>query len=68
MNFLQTKPHVKSMNINYYHLFYTVNKNLVGKENEVENEISDKSFQTFHPKKRESRTEVDPNLAVQKRI
>ena len=26
MNFLQTKPHVKNMNINYYDLFYTVIK------------------------------------------
>ena len=27
MNFLQTKPKVKSMNIKYYVLFFTVNKN-----------------------------------------
>ena len=27
MKFLQTKPQVKNMNINYYDLFYTVIKN-----------------------------------------
>ena len=35
MKFLQTKPHVKNMNINYYDLFYTIVKN---KEN-----VDDKS-------------------------
>ena len=33
MKFLQTKPPVKNMNINYYDLYYTVIKNR--KENEV---------------------------------
>ena len=27
MKFLQTKPHVKNRNINYYDLYYTVIKN-----------------------------------------
>ena len=33
MKFLQTKPEVKSMNINYYDLYYTVIEN--GKEKEI---------------------------------
>ena len=32
MNFLQTKPQVKNMNINYYDLYYTVIKNGDDKE------------------------------------
>ena len=32
MKFLQTKPSVKNMNINYYDLFYTVIKNRDDKE------------------------------------
>ena len=32
MKFLQTKPQVKNMNINYYDLYYTVNKNRDEKE------------------------------------
>ena len=32
MKFLQTKPQVKNMNINYYDLFYTVIKNRYKKE------------------------------------
>ena len=40
MKFLQTKPHIKKVNINYYDLYYTVNKNRDGKEimNDEENE------------------------------
>ena len=37
-DFLQTKPQIKSMNINYYDLYYTVNKNRDGKEEEEEEE------------------------------
>ena len=33
MNFLQTKPQVKNMSINYYDLYYTVIKNRGEKEN-----------------------------------
>ena len=33
MKFLQTKPQVKNMNINYYDLYYTVSKSR--NENEV---------------------------------
>ena len=33
MNFLQTKPQVKNMNINYYDLYYTVIKVRVGNKN-----------------------------------
>ena len=33
MKFLQTKPQVKSMNINYYDLYYTVIKNRIDKKN-----------------------------------
>ena len=36
LKFLQTKPHVKNMNINYFDLYYTVNKNRDGKEEEDE--------------------------------
>ena len=32
MKFLQTKPQVKNMNINYYDLYYTVVKNRDDKE------------------------------------
>ena len=32
MKFLQTKPEVKNMNINYYDLYYTVIKNRKEKE------------------------------------
>ena len=32
MKFLQTKPQVKNMNINYYDLYYTVIKNRDDKE------------------------------------
>ena len=32
MNFVQTKPQVKNMNINYYDLYYTVIKNRYEKE------------------------------------
>ena len=43
MKFLQTKPQVKSMNVNYYDLYYTViknrNENHIGKEDI--NDISD---------------------------
>ena len=42
MNFLQTKPQVKNMNINYYDLYYTVIKNRDEKEivdNKYENHI-----------------------------
>ena len=44
MNFLQTKPQIKSMNINYYDLYYTViktrdeNKN---KDSQYENDEND---------------------------
>ena len=33
MNFLQTKPEDKNMNINYYDLYYTVIKNRNDKDN-----------------------------------
>ena len=36
MKFLQTKPQVKNMNINYYDLYYTVNKNR--KKRDIEEE------------------------------
>ena len=39
MNFLQTKPQVKNMNIKYYDLSYTVNKNRKEKNNEEQKEI-----------------------------
>ena len=32
MKFLQSKPHVKSLNIKYYDLYYTVIENRVDKE------------------------------------
>ena len=44
MKFLQTKPQVKNMNINYYHLYYTVikvrdeNKDI---DNQYENDYND---------------------------
>ena len=41
MKFLQTKPQVKNMNINYYDLYYTVIKNRGAKEildNKYEND------------------------------
>ena len=44
MKFLQTKPQVKNMNINYYDLYYTVikvrdeNKNI---DNQYENDYND---------------------------
>ena len=44
MKFLQTKPQVKNMNINYYDLYYTVIKNR--KENEVVNIEND--YKNFH--------------------
>ena len=46
MKFLQTKPQVKSMNINYYELYYTVNKTSIDEENE-NYEISDDLFKLF---------------------
>ena len=39
MKFLQTKPQVKNMNINYYDLFYTVIKN------RQKNEIVDNQYE-----------------------
>ena len=40
MKFLQTKPQVKNMNINFYDLYYTVNKNRDEIEN-VNNKLED---------------------------
>ena len=39
--FLQTKPQVKNMNINYYDLYYTVIKNRYEKDNVDENNEND---------------------------
>ena len=42
MKFLQTKPQVKNMNINYFDLYYTVIRNRDGKEivdNQHENDF-----------------------------
>ena len=41
MKFLQTKPQVKNMNINYYDLYYTVIKNRNEKGNEEKQDIID---------------------------
>ena len=44
MKFLQTKPQVKNMNINYYELYYTVIKVRDGNrdiENQYENDEND---------------------------
>ena len=41
MKFLQTKPQVKNMNINYYDLYYTVIKNRDDKDNVDENNEND---------------------------
>ena len=38
MKFLQNKPQVKNMNINYYDLYYTVIKNRVENKDKDENE------------------------------
>ena len=46
MKFLQTKPQVKSMNINCYALFCTFNKNSTEGE---KIEISYRSFQAIYP-------------------
>ena len=43
LNFLQTKPQVKNMNINYFDLYYTVIKNRDDKEivdNQYENDYN----------------------------
>ena len=37
MKFLQTKPHVKNMNIKYYDLFYTIIKNKENVDDKSEN-------------------------------
>ena len=42
MKFLQTKPKVKSMNINYYDLYYTVIKN------RNEKEIEDNQYENYY--------------------
>ena len=39
MKFLQTKPQVKNMNINYYDLDYTVIKSGKEKDNQYENDF-----------------------------
>ena len=44
MKFLQTKPQVKNMNINFYDLYYTVNK--TSGENEVV--INENDYNNFH--------------------
>ena len=41
MKFLQTKPEVKNMNINYYDLYYTVIKNREEKDIEEEHHEND---------------------------
>ena len=41
MKFLQTKPQIKNMNVNYYHLYFTVIKNRdenKDKDNQYEND------------------------------
>ena len=48
LKFLQTKPQIKNMNINYYDLYYTVIKNRDGKEivdNQYENDYN--NFNNF---------------------
>ena len=49
LNFLQTKPHVKSMNLNNYDLYNTVIKNLSDKKDEEKYEISDEFLQVSYP-------------------
>ena len=46
MNFLQTKPKVKNMNINYYDLYYTVIKNR--DENEVVKDEYENDYINFN--------------------
>ena len=46
MNFLQTKPQVKNMNINYYDLYYTVNRNRDDKE--IVNGGFENDYKTFY--------------------
>ena len=46
MKFLQTKPQVKNMNINYYHLYYTVIK--TGDENEVVDKEYENDYIKFY--------------------
>ena len=45
MNFLQTKPQVKNMNINYYDLYYTVIKN--GNEKEIVDNQYENDYLSF---------------------
>ena len=46
MNFLQTKPQVKNMNINYYDLYYTVIKN--GDDKEIVDTQYENDFINFN--------------------
>ena len=46
MKFLQTKPHVKNMNINYYDLCYTVIKNRDDKE--IVDDQNEKDYISFN--------------------
>ena len=48
VEFLQTKPHVKSMSINYYGWYYSVIRDLVDKENDEKYEIADDFFHDFY--------------------
>ena len=61
MIFLQTKPSVESLNINYYDLYYTVFKKLADEENE-KYEISDDLFQALFTKLLERRNETESSL------
>ena len=49
MKFLQTKPQVKNMKINYYDLYFTVVKSRDEKEilNDVENENDYNNYEDF---------------------
>ena len=49
MKFLQTKPQVKNMNINYYDLYYTVIR-IRGENKDIDNqyEIDDNDYINFN--------------------
>ena len=48
MKFLQTKPQVKNMNIDYYNLYYTVIKTRDENENEIVNNNNENDYFNFN--------------------